>query len=72
MCLRTKLNSRIRDIEKIFDSVFIEPEAYTPQQEINAFDFARTPVITDENRGEIQLFHCGLVPFWAKDDKIKK
>ena len=72
MCFRTKLNSRIRDIEKTFDSAFIEPEAYTPQQEINGFDFARTPVITDENQGEIQMFNWGLIPYWAKDDKIKK
>jgi putative SOS response-associated peptidase YedK len=72
MCFRTKLNSRIRDIEKTFNSKFLEPEAYTPQQEINAFNFAQTPVITDENHGEIQMLYWGLIPFWAKDDKIKK
>ena len=72
MCYRTKLNSQIKKIEKAFESQFLEPAKYEPRQEINGFDFCKTPVITDEARGEIQLFHWGLVPFWAKDDKIKK
>lgn len=72
MCYRTKLNSKLRDIENTFDSRFIDPEAYTPQLEINGFTFSKTPVITDENPGEIQLFQWGLIPFWAKDDTIKK
>ncbi|SDL71834.1 Putative SOS response-associated peptidase YedK [Salinimicrobium catena] len=72
MCYRTKLNSRIKEIEKTFNAPFIEPEAYTPQEEINAFDFSTTPVITDVNPGEIELFHWGLIPHWAKDDKIRK
>lgn len=63
MCFWTQLNSRIEEIEKAFDSNFIEPEAYVPREEINAFDFLRTPVITDENRGEIEMFQWGLIPF---------
>ncbi|MGY5847122.1 SOS response-associated peptidase [Salegentibacter sp. HM20] len=72
MCYRTKLSSKLTDIEKAFEARFIEPEAYTPQMEINAFTFSKTPVITDENSGEVQMFQWGLVPFWAKDDSIKK
>ena len=72
MCFRTKLNSKIREIEKTFDAVFIEPRAYHAQEEINGFDFSRTPVITDSNSGEIQMFNWGLIPHWAKDDTIKK
>lgn len=72
MCFRTKLNSRIKVIEKTFDARFIEPEAYTPREEINAFNFQKTSVILDENPGEIDLFHWGLIPFWAKDEGIRK
>lgn len=72
MCFRTQLNSKIREIEKTFDAAFIEPEAYTPHEEINAYDFLKTPVITDENRGEIDMFQWGLIPFWSKDQSIKK
>ncbi|UJH92137.1 SOS response-associated peptidase [Antarcticibacterium sp. 1MA-6-2] len=72
MCYRTKLNAKIKDLEKTFDAKFIEPEAHTPREEINAFDFCRTPVITNENPEEINLYHWGLIPQWAKDENIKK
>lgn len=72
MCYRTKLNAKLSDIERTLDARFIEPDSYQPQLEINAFSFAKTPVITNENRGEIQMFNWGLIPFWAKDDRIKK
>ncbi|CAM4038357.1 SOS response-associated peptidase [Gillisia limnaea] len=72
MCYRTKLNSRLSAIERLFEARFIEPEAYSPMDEINAFTFIKTPVITDEKQGEIQLYNWGLIPFWANDDKIKK
>ncbi|SDL72078.1 Putative SOS response-associated peptidase YedK [Salinimicrobium catena] len=72
MCYRTKLNSKIKEIEKTFSAGFIDPESYSPQEEINGFNFSPTPVITDENPGEIDLFHWGLIPFWAKDDSIRK
>ena len=72
MCYRTKLNARLQDIEKTFDANFIDAESYSPMEEINAFDFRKTPVIIDENQGEIEMFNWGLIPLWAKDDKIKK
>lgn len=72
MCYRTKLNSKIEKIERAFESSFLEPQEYEPKQEINGFDFCKTPVITNEGPGEIQMYHWGLIPFWAKDDKIKK
>lgn len=72
MCYRTKLNAKISEIEKTFDAQFTEPERYFPQEEINGFDFLKTPVIADSAPGEILFFNWGLVPHWAKDDKIRK
>lgn len=72
MCYRTKLDVKPKEIEKAFNAGFIEEEAYTPMEEINAFSFMATPVITGENSTEIEMFHWGLIPFWAKDDRIKK
>ena len=72
MCYRTKLNATFRDIERAFDARFVDPEAYTPMEEINAFEFRKTPVIINESKGEIEMFNWGLIPFWAKDDSIKK
>lgn len=72
MCFRTKLNSRIIEIEKAFKATFSEPELYTPQEEINGFDFLTNPVITNDAPGEILFFNWGLIPFWAKNDSLKK
>lgn len=71
MCYRTQLNSKIKEIERTFDASFVKPDQYAPKEEINAFEFSRTPVILDESPGTIDLFHWRLIPFWAKDDKIK-
>lgn len=72
MCYRTKLNAKLQDIERTFSAQFIDPASYKPLEEINAFDFLETPAVTDENPGEIQMFNWGLIPFWAKDERIKK
>src|SRR5690606_30645533 len=45
---------------------FFQPSVY------NAFQFPATPVITNATPDLIQLYHWGLIPFWAKDDGIKK
>ena len=72
MCYRTKLNAVLKDIESTFNARFIEPESYTPTDEINGFSFMKTPVIINENQGEIEMFNWGLIPFWAKEAKIRK
>lgn len=72
MCFRTKLNSKIIDIEKAFQAQFTEPEKYSPKEEINGFDFLPNPVVTDTSPGEIIFYNWGLIPTWAKDDNIKK
>lgn len=72
MCYRTKLESKLEEIEKSLDAKFIEPDLYNPMKEINAFTHIKTPIITDENAEEINMFHWGLIPFWAKDNKIRK
>lgn len=72
MCYRTKLNSRLSEIEKSFDATFIDPDAFSPLEEINGYSYIKTPVVTNENPGEVDMFNWGLIPFWAKDDSIKK
>lgn len=72
MCYRTKLTAKAPEIEKTFDARFLDPDPYQPMGEVNAFNFSRTPVITDQQGEEIQLFTWGLIPFWVQDDSIKK
>ena len=72
MCYRTKLNTKISKIERTFEAAFAEPDLYVPRDEVNAFDFLKTPVIIDAAPGEILFYQWGLIPFWAKNDQIKK
>ncbi|MCG2459475.1 SOS response-associated peptidase [Flavobacteriaceae bacterium F89] len=72
MCYRTRLNAELEEVEKSFDAHFLEKERYAPKEEINAFSYAPYPIITDENSKEILFYEWGLIPFWSKDDSIKK
>lgn len=72
MCYRTRLNSDLGLIEKSFGATFVEPDRYHPQEEINGYAFQPYPVITDEDATHIVMAQWGLVPFWSKDDAIKK
>lgn len=71
MCYRTQLNTKIKKIENTFDARFLEPELFQSREEINAFEYLKTPVVTNEAPGNLEMFHWGLIPFWAKDDKIR-
>lgn len=72
MCFRTRLNAKIIEIEKAFSATFTQPELFEPQNEINGFEFKPNPVITNDAPGEILFYNWGLVPFWAKNDSLKK
>lgn len=72
MCYHTKLSAKTEKIEVAFKARFSNPGEYVPKEEINGFDFSKTPVITNKNPEKIQLFHWGLIPHWAPDDSIKK
>ena len=72
MCYHTKLTAQKEEIEKEFNAEYYEPEKYVPQEAINGFSYAKNPVILDEDKGHIIMANWGLIPFWAKDDSIKK
>ncbi len=72
MCYHTKLTAKLPEIESEFEAEFYESELYKPQDAINGFSFALNPIVLDEDRGHIAMANWGLIPFWAKDDKIKK
>lgn len=72
MCYHTKLTADKKAIEKEFDADFYEPELYVPKEAINGFAFAKNPIVLDDDKGHITMANWGLIPFWAKDDTIKK
>lgn len=40
-------------------------DQFDPAEVIKAFDYPKTPVITNEKPEEIQLLQWGLIPFWS-------
>jgi putative SOS response-associated peptidase YedK len=38
----------------------------------NGFSFPKTPIISNQNPDEIDLYQWGLIPHWAKDSSINK
>jgi putative SOS response-associated peptidase YedK len=36
---------------------------------VGAFENKKLPIITNEKPDQVSLFHWGLIPFWAKDEK---
>jgi len=71
MCFFSQISKNAVELQHRFNAKFeggilFKPIAY------NAFQFPKTPVITNKNRELIQMFQWGLIPHWAKNDEIKK
>jgi len=71
MCFHSKQSKSAQELEHRFKATFKDKAAYKPTI-YNGFQFPRTPVISNQQPEEIQLFQWGLIPTWAKDDSIKK
>jgi putative SOS response-associated peptidase YedK len=59
----------VEEIEEHYDAEF-EYSDYSPIKHINGFNHPNTPIITDVDRDIIQLYSWGLIPRWAKNNKI--
>jgi putative SOS response-associated peptidase YedK len=72
MCFHSQQSKTAQNLMHRFSSIVKEKNAFEPQGYINGFTFPKTPVIANNSKNEIQLFHWGLIPFWAKDQSIRK
>jgi putative SOS response-associated peptidase YedK len=72
MCFFSKQSKDAITVEKRFNAVIDQKHLFKPGDFINGFTFPLTPVITNKDTYLIQHFQWGLVPFWAKNDEIKK
>jgi putative SOS response-associated peptidase YedK len=68
MCYFVEHNIQRKELEKRFNVKFPEDPRYTPAFFQSAFNKPFMPIITGDNRDEIQLFQWGLIPFWTKDE----
>ena len=65
MCYQTKITKKKEELQRQFDAKITGLDEFDPSEVIKAFDFPKTPVITDEDEHLIQLYQWGLIPFWA-------
>lgn len=71
MCFHSRQISNPETLEKRFDAKFSDHD-YTGKDRFIGFSYPKTPVITNLNEHSIDLYNWGLIPFWAKDDSIRK
>ena len=69
MCFNISIVNSKDTIEKQLNAEFDIGSSFIPQQHISAFTNPLIPIITSENRNNIQLYHWGLIPAWVKDRK---
>lgn len=67
MCGRFLVISTKKKLEKVFNAKF-EDSTFPPRY--NAAPSQYLPIITGEKPKKIQLYKWGLLPHWAKDEKI--
>ena len=67
MCYQTRLIKKKEAIQKRFNIPKVDLEGFNPSEIIRAFDYPKTPVITNDKPNTIQHFNWGLVPSWSSD-----
>ncbi|MAZ29297.1 MAG: DUF159 family protein [Cytophagaceae bacterium] len=72
MCYHYSLRADSKMIEKEFEARLFDDDEFEPRDAVNGFSHAKMPVIIDDEQEDILMFNWGLIPYWAKDDKIKK
>lgn len=72
MCFHSEQTKFPKEVESRFKAKIKELEKFKPTTHFNGFEFPQTPIIIDENPTEILHYNWGLIPYWAKDESIKK
>ncbi len=72
MCGRSSLTKTEKELEERFKSSFYSDELirYNPLPNYNVAPSHYHPVITNTEPDKFHFFRWGLIPFWAKDQKI--
>lgn len=72
MCGRSSLTKTEKELEARFNATFYSDdlERYNPLPNYNMAPSQMLPVIIMQDKEHIQLYRWGLIPFWAKDEKI--
>jgi putative SOS response-associated peptidase YedK len=72
MCGRSSITKTEKQIEERFNATFYsdELERYNPLPNYNVAPTHMHPLITSVESDRLHIYRWGLVPFWAKDEKV--
>ena len=71
MCYQTRLTKKKEEIQNRYH-VDLDDLMHIEDFELNkAFDYPKTPIITNEQPHKISLYNWGLVPKWADDTSFR-
>lgn len=71
MCFHTKQSAETNKLVNRFKAVLKNEKSKLQSEHYNGFEHPETPVITNTQPNEIQLFQWGLIPPWAKDTQLQ-
>lgn len=71
MCYQTKITKKKEEIAERFNAEINALNAYEPIEVCSAFDYPKTPIITNESPTKVQLYNWGLIPSWSNDNSIR-
>lgn len=71
MCFFSQISKDAVEVQHRFNAKFESGSSFIPMK-YNAFQFPKTPVITNLKPELIQMFQWGLIPHWAKNEDIRK
>lgn len=72
MCFQTRLDKEAEDLNKHYNAWIKKLNQYQRTNLFNGFTFPVTPVIANDHPEEIDFLQWGLIPHWAKDEKIRQ
>lgn len=71
MCFYINNKLTKKELEDNFHAKLLD-DSFNGSSFVNGFSHPKTPIITDENNGEIVLGDWGIIPFWSKDKTIQR
>lgn len=71
MCYQTRIIKQKEELMERFNTALDDLNDYEPIEFCSAFEYPKTPIITNKNPKKIQFYNWGLVPSWSQDESIR-
>lgn len=71
MCYQTKITKQKEEIAQRFKVDISDLKLFNPTEFCSAFEYPKTPIITNLNPKKVELYNWGLIPSWTEDISIR-